>query len=170
VRIAIVSDSHIRHGRPQLSARLVDLLRQADMILHAGDFADATGLSAFKAIGPEVIGVAGNVDTGPLVSALPEFLYVETPAGTIAMMHILPHTFSRPKRAVDFFLGKCDKPLAVIHGHTHCPEIDTVTLSGGRTAWIINPGSVTRSRGKGHTMVLLDIDDGEISVRIESLD
>lgn len=170
MRIAIVSDSHIRHGRPALSARLVDLLRQTDMILHAGDFADATGLSAFKAIGPEFLGIAGNVDTGPLVSALPEFLYVETPGGTIAMMHILPHTFSRPKQAVDFFLGKCDKPLAVVHGHTHCPEVRPVTLSGDRTVWVINPGSVTRSRGKGHTMAMLDIDDGEVNVWIKSLD
>lgn len=170
MRIAIVSDSHIRHGHPALSAQLVDLLRPADMILHAGDFADATGLSAFKAIGPELLGVAGNVDTGPLVSALPELRYVETPAGTIAMMHILPHTFSRPKRAVDFFLGKCDKPLAVVHGHTHCPALEAVSLADGQTAWVINPGSVTRSRGKGRAMALLDINDGQVDVRIESLD
>ena len=171
LRIALVSDSHIRNGQPPLPRTLVEALASADMILHAGDIADASGLAAFKAIGPEVVAVGGNLDTAALVADLPEMRYVETPAGTIALMHILPATFSRPRRAAEFFLGKCEQALAVVYGHTHCPDVQQVTLRR-RTVWIVNPGSVTRSRGWGHTFAWLEVSDdgGAASVRIETLD
>lgn len=170
MRIAIVSDSHLRHGQPPLAPRLVEALRGASLILHAGDVADAGGLALFEAIGPPVLAVAGNADDESLRLQLPVFRLVETPAGTIALMHVLPPELCQAQRAVESLLGQVERPLAVVYGHTHCPAVDTVPLQDGRQAWLVNPGSTTRSRGWGHTFALMELDtDGRSRAWIEKL-
>lgn len=161
VRILMVSDTHIRGGRPTLPHRLVELLRDADLVLHAGDVVDEAALARFRAARGEVVAVSGNMDARSLVSVLPERRRVETPGGTIALMHILPRIAGGPRQVVEHLLDGCDRPLAVVYGHSHRPELTRVGLDGGRAAWIINPGSPTRSRGWGHSCALMTLDDAE---------
>lgn len=170
MRIALVSDSHIRSGRPTLPARLLDALRTADLVLHAGDIADESGLEAFQAIGPPVVAVAGNLDTRPLAARLPQRRLVETPAGTIALTHVLPRSRDGAEGTLKAMLGDCLRPLAVVYGHTHRPEVVEVHLPDGGKAWVVNPGSVTRDRGWGHTFALLDCLDGRTQLSIQALD
>jgi hypothetical protein len=169
VRIALISDSHIRNGVPVLSEKLIQLLQSADLILHAGDISDSSGLETFQALGPKVVAVCGNTDERRLVQKLPTLQHVETPAGTIALMHVLPHGRGGPAALIQQFLGNSSRPLAVVHGHTHYPEVTEVNLSDGRAGWIINPGSLTRSRGGGHTCAMMETDSGGGRVWIEKL-
>ena len=70
---------------------------------------------------------------------------------------------------IERFLGDCEQPLAVLHGHTHCPDIDQVELADERRAWVVNPGSPTRSRGYGHTFAMMELGRDEPRVWIEKL-
>jgi len=170
LRIGLLSDTHITAGRPTLPPRLIDGLCRCDLILHAGDVCDLTGLAAVKAIGPEVAAVTGNMDRGALVDMLPEFHVTETPAGAVLVLHALPHVPGGPKAVIDRLLGGHRRPLAVVHGHTHCPDVQTATLADGREAYVINPGSAMRPRGCGRTFATLDLHDGQAHVAIETLD
>jgi len=170
LRIGLLSDTHITAGRPVLPPKLIDGLRACDLILHAGDVCDVTGLAAVKAIGPEVAAVTGNMDRGALVDMLPEFHVAETPAGAVLVLHALPHIPGGARAAIDRLLGGHGRLLAVVHGHTHCPDVQTATLDDGREAYVINPGSAMRPRGYGRTFATMDLTDGQVRVAIETLD
>lgn len=187
MRIAIISDTHIQDGRPALPAMLVRDLASADLILHAGDIADESGLAAIKGIGPQVLAVCGNVDRGLLQRNLPAQLTVETPFGDIAMVHVLPLSTHDPLKVIRTMLPDSRRPLAVVHGHTHRPEIIQASLeapsgnsagnsaaspaaeAGQRMVFVINPGSPFRSRGGGHTFAMLEVTDEGAAAWIERL-
>ena len=170
MRIGLISDTHITHGRPALPQKLIETLRTCDLILHAGDVSDESGLRAVKAIGPEVAAVAGNSDRGTLGRVLPQSQIADTPAGAILVIHELPRILGGPRAVISRLLAGHERPLAVVHGHTHCPDVRETTLIDGRTAWVINPGSVTRARGHGRTFATMELDDGQVRVVIEPLD
>jgi putative phosphoesterase len=168
LRIALLSDTHIRRGRPRLPPRVIDALRGSDLVLHAGDILDETGLRMIEAAGVEVVAVAGNLDRRTLVARLPAERRVETPAGTIALVHALPRAGGGAAESVERMLGDCAQPLAVVHGHTHRPRADAVQLDGGRTAWVVNPGSPTQARGHGLSFAMMTIDgEGQGRARVE---
>ena len=181
MRIGIVSDTHIQNGRPALPAPLAQALAASDLILHAGDLADESALAAFKALGPQLIAVAGNVDRGHLLKILPERTIINTPFGDIALMHILPMTTHNPRQVIQTMLPDSPNPLAVIHGHTHRPEIlqvrrpikpdesTSAPTAAHHPAFIINPGSPLRSRGHGHTFAILEVTESTATARIEHL-
>ena len=169
MRIGLVSDTHIRKGRPVLPEELLETLRTCDLILHAGDISDLSGLEMVKAVGPEVMAISGNTDRSPLDETLPEFRLVETLSGSILLMHALPLMPGGPRAVIERFLGDCPQPLAVVHGHTHCPDVAEAKLADGRRAWVVNPGSPTRSRGWGCTFAMMELGQGQPRVWIEKL-
>ncbi|MBN2583053.1 MAG: metallophosphoesterase family protein [Planctomycetes bacterium] len=170
MRIGLLSDTHIVRNRPALPRKLIDGLVTCDLILHAGDICDESGLAAVKAIGPEVAAVTGNMDRGSLIDTLPEFHVAETPAGAILVLHVLPSIPGGPQALVDRLLGDHDRPLAIVHGHTHRPDVQEVAMGDGRQAWVINPGSATHARGYGRTFAVMQLADGQVRVDIETLD
>jgi uncharacterized protein len=64
VRLAIISDTHLPRGGRRIPDACLDRLRDADAILHAGDFIAVSVLRDLEELGPPVHGVRGNVD-GP---------------------------------------------------------------------------------------------------------
>jgi putative phosphoesterase len=57
----------------------------------------------------------------------------------------------------------CD---AVVYGHTHLPEVERHD-----GVWILNPGSPTeRRRAPAHTMLVLEIDAGDIRPELVVVD
>src|SRR5688572_15314248 len=69
-RLAVIADTHLRGGRP-IPEQCAAIARECDVILHAGDIADAAALDAFAALGPPLIAVAGNVDLPEVSRRLP---------------------------------------------------------------------------------------------------
>jgi uncharacterized protein len=119
------------------------VLREAELILHTGDFTAPSVLAELEALAP-VAAVHGNVDEWPLREALPERRVVEAGDLRIGLVHDPGPRTGRYERLRDWFPA-CD---VIAYGHTHAPEL--VPASG---AWIMNPGSPTeRRRALGHTM------------------
>jgi uncharacterized protein len=152
--IAVLADTHMPKGGRRLPERAVELLREAEAVLHAGDFFAASVLKEINAIcaGP-VHAVHGNVDEDELRAALPETLEVEFDGARIAMVHDAGPAKGRMARMRRRF----PDADAVVFGHSHLPlheEEDGFQ--------IFNPGSPTeRRRSPRHSMGLLRIERGK---------
>ena len=143
-----------------MPSRCVELLEQADRILHAGDFVSRAALEELRGFGP-VDGVAGNMDESDVRAQLPERCLVELGAVRIGMVHDPGPRQGRGERLLGMFAGFD----AIVYGHTHEPEIARV---GG--VWILNPGSPTwRRRAPAHTMIVATVEAGAIRPKLVGL-
>jgi uncharacterized protein len=130
----------------QLPEACSELLRQASLILHVGDFTAAAVLADLRALGP-VQAVYGNMDDPALRAELPARRVVEAEGITIGLVHDGGPAAGRNARLATAFPG-CS---VVAYGHSHMPEV----AQEGHT-WIVNPGSPTeRRRAPCHTMAVI---------------
>src|SRR5205823_2704602 len=147
-RVAVIADTHMPRWARTLPPRCVELLRGADVIVHAGDFVAASVLEELEAFGP-VTAVFGNMDEPALRESLPRERVVEIEEARIGLVHIAGPAAGREARLVSRFPG-CD---AVVYGHTHVPQAER-----GGGVWILNPGSPTeRRRAATRSMLLLEV-------------
>ncbi len=159
MRVVVVSDTHAPRFWKSMPAAVADQLRDADVILHAGDVCVPQVLDELAAWAPVHV-VLGNND-GPDVAAwgAPETLELELAGVRIAMIHDSGAKQGRTRRMRSRFP---DADL-VVFGHSHIPW-DTED-DGQR---LFNPGSPTDKRRQEHgTIGQLVIEDGRIvSARI----
>lgn len=137
-------------------------LARADLIVHAGDFVALSVLEELRELAP-VEAVYGNMDEPALRELLPEERVVEVAGARVGVVHIPGAAAAREARLLARFPG-CD---AIVYGHTHIPQL---ARAGPDDVWILNPGSPTeRRRGPVHSMLVLDVEDGEIRPRFVTL-
>jgi hypothetical protein len=161
VLVAAISDTHLPRGARRLPEACLERLRSADLILHGGDLSTVGFLEELRAVGPPVEAVYGNADEPALRERLPEEHVVEAAGGRLGLVHIPGPAMGREARLVARFPG-CG---AVLFGHTHLPVVER---HGG--VWILNPGSPTeRRRGPFHSMLMLEIEGGEIQPELVRL-
>jgi uncharacterized protein len=136
-------------GARRLPDRCVELLRTADLILHAGDVSSVAALAELRALRRPLRAVHGNADEPELRRLLPETRVVEVERVRIGMLHVPGPRAGREARLAARF----PHADAVVYGHTHVPQAERV----GRV-WILNPGSPTeRRRAASRSMLLLDV-------------
>ena len=153
MKIAVIADTHLPRGSRRLPEECVRRLREADLILHAGDFVAAHVLEELEAFAP-VSAVHGNNDEPELIALLPARRVVEVGGVRIGMTHDAGPRAGRTGRLARMFPG-CE---AVVYAHTHVLE---VAREGA--LWILNPGSPTeRRRAPARSMLELRIDRGAI--------
>jgi putative phosphoesterase len=154
VLVAAISDTHLPRGARRLPEACLEQLRRADLILHGGDLSSVAFLDELLAIGPPLEAVHGNADAAAVCERLPKEAIVEAAGARIGMVHIPGPAAGREGRLLARFPG-CN---AVLFGHTHLPVVERYA-----GVWVLNPGSPTeRRRGPFHSMLLLEIDAGEI--------
>jgi uncharacterized protein len=146
--IAVISDTHMPKGKRALPAECVEKIREAEALIHAGDFSTAAVLEELEALCPVVLGVHGNVDDAELRRRLPESLEIEVGGRTVAVIHD-----SGPSRGrLERMRARFPEADAVVFGHSHLP------LHEERDGFqVFNPGSPTeRRRAPRRSMGLLD--------------
>ena len=160
-RAAILSDTHLRDGRP-LPPGCAELARGCDLVIHAGDFSDAVAVAAVRALGPPLAAVHGNVDSTEVQRLLGEEETVELGGRAISIVHDAGPAKGRLVRLRRRF----PDADAVVFGHSHMPLLETEDGFA-----IFNPGSPTqRRRAPRHTMGLLEADDVKLRFRHIDLD
>jgi putative phosphoesterase len=155
--IAIISDTHLPRGGRSLPETCTRWLREADLILHAGDVSSAAAFSQLSALGPPVRGVHGNVDEPALQRLLPATLELDVEGVKLAMIHDAGVARGRVTRLRRRF----PSAAAVIFGHSHLAlhERDSEGFQ------IFNPGSPTdRRRAPSHTMGLARVQRASLSL------
>jgi len=129
-------------------------MRDADLILHVGDFMTAAVLGEIESIGPPVAAVYGNVDDEALRHALPEERVLEIAGARVGLVHDAGPARGR--------LGRLRRRFpdadAAIFGHSHLPLHEREG-----DFQIFNPGSPTERRRAPHrSMGLATVEQGEI--------
>jgi len=150
----VLADTHAPRRWRRCPVDVVQQLRTADLILHAGDVCIASVLDELSGYAP-VKAVLGNND-GPDVAAwgAPETLEFTIAGMPVAMVHDSGKAAGRSARLRRQF------PMAelVVFGHSHIPLDEAA--DGVR---IFNPGSPTdRRRQPRCTFGVLDFDDGHL--------
>lgn len=120
-KIYVISDTH-----GLLRSKVLELLKEADLIIHAGDIGGQEVLNRLLDIAPLVV-VRGNVDTGDWARGLPKNEVVEINNKSIYLLHNIQELDLVPK-AAGFD--------AIVYGHSHQPS---VSKRGG--VLYLNPGS-----------------------------
>jgi putative phosphoesterase len=155
--IAVIADTHMPKGDRRLPERCLELLEEAEAVIHAGDFFAVSVLEQLRRIGPPVHAVYGNVDEPALRRALPASLEIEIGERTVAVVHDAGPAKGRLPR----MRARFPDADAVIFGHSHLPLHEE-----GDGFQIFNPGSPTeRRRAPRHSMGLLSRGGRELSFR-----
>jgi uncharacterized protein len=135
--IALIADTHMPKGRRLLPEACVEKIREAEAVIHAGDFSAASVLADLRALCPVVHAVHGNVDDAELRRQLPEALEVEVGGCTLAVLHDAGPGKGRLAR----MRARFPDADAVVFGHSHLPLHET-----DEDFQIFNPGSPTERR------------------------
>jgi putative phosphoesterase len=154
MRVVALADTHAPRRWKSCPPPVAELLRQADVILHAGDVCTASVLDELSGYAP-VLAVLGNND-GPDVAdwGAEPTLQADLGGLRVAMIHDSGAAAGRPHRMRRRFP---DAEL-VVFGHSHVPLDDQ---SGG--VRIFNPGSPTDRRRQPHgTVGVLHIEAGRL--------
>jgi len=160
--IALLSDTHLPKGQRALPERSVELMRDSDLILHAGDWSTMAVVDELRAIGPAVHGVHGNVDDPEVRVAMPEQTTIEAEGVRIGVVH----DAGPRKGRIDRLRRRFPDAAAVVFGHSHMPLHEE--QDGFQ---VFNPGSPTeRRRSPAHTMGLAHVEGGAVAFELVTLD
>jgi uncharacterized protein len=155
VRVVVLSDTHAPRRWRGCPPRVAAELRDADLILHAGDVCTATVLNELAQYAP-VTAVLGNND-GPDVAewgAAPA-AELDLDGFRVAMLHDSGPATGRLVRMRRAF----PRADVVVFGHSHIP-LD----QSGYGLRIFNPGSPTDRRRQPHgTLGVLRVESGALA-------
>lgn len=157
--VAIIGDTHMPRGDRRLPGRCLELLAEAELIVHTGDVSTEAVLDEIEAIGPPLLAVHGNVDEPAIRERLPPTATFEPADGLeVAVIHD-----AGPRRGrLERMRRRFPAADAVVFGHSHLPLHERAP-DGFQ---IFNPGSPTeRRRAPRHTMGLLEVAGGELAFR-----
>ena len=146
MRIGVVSDTH-----GSLPDWVTAAFSGVDHIIHAGDVGSSFVLDLLEATA-SVAAVRGNTDQSDELSSLPHHLRLKLGGLAVLVVHE-PHDVRR-------LIAEAPADV-VITGHTHRPRVQT----SGEVLYV-NPGSASRSRGEGHSVAILTLEDGEARASI----
>ena len=133
--LTVVSDTHGTDDH-RLSGRTLTAVRDADFVVHAGDFFTETVLDAFLAENGSLAAVIGNNDEPAVRDRLPSQRVVEFDNLRLVVVHGHEHTAT----ALDL-LGRQEAADLVVVGHSHRPE-----FRDDGDVPVLNPGSHAQPR------------------------
>jgi putative phosphoesterase len=161
--IALIADSHIPSRATRIPNVFSERIRDADHVIHAGDFDSKGALADMQNIAPELTAVHGNMDPGV---GLPSVASVEL-AG---VEFVVTHGTGSP-RGWEGRVGNTVRETAStntvvgVAGHTH--EVTDTTYEDIR---LLNPGSVTGARPASRTTMMTGaVEDGVLDVTVHEL-
>lgn len=159
--LVVVSDTHARE-ESKLRGRTLEAVRDAETVVHVGDFFRSPVLDAFESAAGTLRAVYGNNDDATIRDRLPEVRTVDYGGVRFAVTH--------RHRSGDtglVMLGRGRDADAVICGHSHRPRYDD---SGGLP--ILNPGSHAQPRGNrpAHAELERAADGGVLDGRLVTPD
>ncbi len=134
-RIVIIGDTHLSFFK-NLPIRMLQLIREADWLIHVGDYTSMDVLSGFiKIKGPRFKGVYGNADPLKIREHISAKEIIEISKKRIGITHPASGgTYENTKRKVIAEFKNCDVDV-IVYGHTHDSIIEN--FNG---ILLVNPG------------------------------
>ena len=132
-QILVISDTHVRDFR-ELSGGIQQAVREAEWVVHCGDFTSMGLLDELRRLTPHFVGVFGNADPGSIRHQLPYQAAFEIEGRRIVVIH--PHWGGHPDGLENELALRFPDADAILFGHTHEPcnmKInDTLLLNPGQ--------------------------------------
>ncbi|WNY28638.1 hypothetical protein MmiEs2_08380 [Methanimicrococcus stummii] len=165
MNILILSDTHLpefsaeNKNNPEMNdfpffpETLRQKIREADLIVHAGDFESDNAYLLFKNTG-KLKAVFGNCDTENIRKELPEKLIFEECGIKFGVVH--EAGLSLNDNTARWYILKEMGADVLIYGHIHTPSVDEYD---GK--FLICPGSPTKARMSEPAVVEMTIDENE---------
>ena len=169
MRIGLISDTHIPEACEHLPARVFEVFRGIDLVMHAGDVYVNRVLDELAKIAP-VIAALGNGDEGldghqhrlQADDRVREAHLLELEGVRIGLVHAIPTPDETSQEVFEramhrHFGGPVD---VVVQGHSH---IEGVVRFG--STLVVNPGSATLPRNLTDipgTVAILEVADGVV--------
>ncbi|RCW54179.1 metallophosphoesterase family protein [Halanaerobium sp. ST460_2HS_T2] len=160
MKIGVISDTHLPGADQDFPKKLIEELKNVDLIIHAGDHCELRFLNKLKSIA-EVKTVAGNRDSYQLQQKLKDKITFETAGRKISVIHGHQFRGRNILQGLNYSFGDSD---IIVFGHTHRPFNEKVS-----DKLFFNPGSPTDKRlEKNYTFGIIEIDE-EIKAEIKIL-
>lgn len=157
--LTVISDTHGTDDH-RLTGQTLDAVRNADHVIHAGDFTTEAVYDAIDAEAAALTAVTGNNERPALHERLPAETTVEWAGYQILVVH--GHRHSDTALGV---LARQENADIIAVGHSHRPEIGELD---GRL--LVNPGSYADPRRYRPAHAELDATEGSLRVRLCSPD
>lgn len=155
--IGVISDTHIPERAPKIPENVFKTFEGVDMILHAGDLVSNDVIHELENLAPLKC-VQGNMDR-VYGTHLPENDIINAGGIKIGLNHgeVYPRGDTQQLKYIAMEMGV----EVLITGHTHWPfikKLDKILL--------LNPGSPTVPRMSDPSVMLLEIEDKKLDVKI----
>jgi putative phosphoesterase len=151
-KIIAISDTHLKRDLPE---SLIKLAKDADIILHAGDFITKDVFASLAKLG-KIEAVCGNADSPELKRLLPERKVIEVEGVRIGLVHKASHALGP---GIELRAREMEVDVLVF-GHLHRPYVER------DNKLLICPGSPTVPRMSPPTVVEIEIMEGKVGGRI----
>lgn len=155
--IGLISDTHIPDRARVLPQNVLDAFSDVDLILHAGDLTSPRVLDELEQLAP-VMAVQGNMDRVNGID-LPKAKVIEVENLKIGVIH--GEVYPRADSDQLVYLAKELEVDILVSGHSHQPKIEQK-----EGILLLNPGSPIVPRLADRTVMLLEINDSEVDVKI----
>lgn len=173
MELAILSDTHIPDQAPGLPPAFLEHVRDADHVVHAGDFGSIAAYQEVDTAAARLTAVYGNAD--PVDIDLPPVAALETGGVTIVVLHGIVNPVERAVSSsegvvfdredwlaavADTTRCRTDGAMVGVAGHSH--EIEDTVHDGIR---LLNPGSATGAgRAETASMMTATVEDGGLDI------
>jgi uncharacterized protein len=154
MKIIVISDTHIPDRAESLPLKLLDEIKNADMVIHAGDFVSLEFLNDLKSLCNNIKAVWGNMDPPEIKKMLPQKGIFKVGDYRIGVVH----GYGAPNKMLELLNTefKNDKLDIIIFGHSH----SALNEKRGSTLFF-NPGSPTdKILAADNTYGIIEIDGG----------
>lgn len=151
-KILVISDTH-----SYVDNKIINYIKQADQIWHAGDLGNIEVLEKIKNIS-KTIAVYGNIDNKLIRTELKEYEVFSCEGVKVLIIHIAgkPPFYNQKTKS----LVKNERPKILVYGHSH---ILKVGFDKKNELLLINPGAAGRHGfHKKRTMIRFEIDENSI--------
>jgi len=160
MRLAILSDTHVPGRADGIPGWVEAHVREADLVIHAGDFDSPATLDRLRDLSARFVGVRGNVD--PPGIDLPFVEVAEVGGVTFVVTHGTGTQTGYEFRVADAVRDAAGTDAVGVAGHIH--EVVDETVDGVR---VLNPGTATAANpGDDATMMVGTATDGSVSVEV----
>ena len=154
--LVLMADTHLPRRARDLPAALWDAVDAADVVVHAGDWADVALLDRLERRSRRLVACWGNNDGPALRDRLPEVARADVDGLALAVVHETGASTGREARCAAAYPGVD----VLVFGHSHIPW-DSTAPGGLR---LLNPGSPTDRRRQPHcTYLTASVVDGALT-------
>ena len=150
-KVLVISDTH--YPKYELPKNLWLLVKNADVVIHCGDFTAPELLDDLKILNENIYSVYGNNDH-ILSGSLPEKRIVTIEGFKIGIIHGFGYKYSKSARLnAEIGLGDCGCHC-ICFGHSHEPLIEN-----RNSIFYFNPGTVSCARTGQQTVGILTLSE-----------